>query len=134
MVANLGTLSLDSFDEDAKTQIIFLHEMCHHLTWELLTNNQYFQKLKFMCTSLRKQRPKNWPTKLADMEFYHSMWLDIQATEDCVELLRIYFMCRNNESACFECIKNKLNIQDDTACKKMFELLYEAILYKFPTW
>ena len=124
----------DTFDENEKTQIVFLHEMCHHLTWELLQNNGSFQELKKMCLSLRRQRPKNWATELPDTKFYYERWLNEQATEDCVELLRIYFMYRKNESECFECIKHKLNIPDDTACKKMFNLLAESVMYSFPTW
>ena len=35
----------DNFDEDTKTQIVFLHEMCHHLARELFNNLEDFKNL-----------------------------------------------------------------------------------------
>ena len=120
-------------DESQKTQLVFLHEMCHHLARELIENNEYFQKLFKICMSLRRECPQNWVSGLAGMNFYQSRWLNAQVTEDCVELLRIYFMCRKDESNCFECIKSKLHLRDDTACKTIFNLLSESVMYTFPT-
>ena len=42
-------------------------------------------------------------------------------------------MCRTDESQCFECIKNKLHLDDDPACKEVFYLLAESVMYAFPT-
>ena len=123
----------EDFDEDTKTQLIFLHEMCHHLARELYENSNDFKKLFQICTSLREHRPDDGVSKLGDMDFYHSKWVAAQATEDCVELLRIYFMYRNNESECFDSIKHKLHLSDDTACKTIFNLLSESVIYTFPT-
>lgn len=122
-----------SVDEDTKTQIVFLHEMCHHLARELLEGCWSFQKLFKICKNLREKCPQDWASKLADMNFYQSRWINDQATEDCVELLRIYFMYRKDESQCFESIKHKLHLSDDTACKTVFNLLSESVIYKFPT-
>ena len=124
----------DNVDEDTKTQLVFLHEMCHHLARELFENSNDFKKLFQICANLRTYRPSDGVSKLGDMNFYSSKWVATQATEDCVELLRIYFMCRTDESQCFECIKNKLHLDDDTACKEVFNLLAESVMYSFPTW
>lgn len=122
----------NNVSEDTKTQLVFLHEMCHHLAWELYDNNESFNKLFRICGNLRKKRPQNWVSGLADMNFYQSRWINTQATDDCVELLRIYFMCRENESQCFEYIKNKLQLNDDTASKTIFNLLAQSVNILFP--
>ena len=123
----------DSVDEDIKTQLVFLHEMCHHLAWEIFDSCQSFKELFNLCLSLRRQNPKNGASKLADMNFYQWKWITTQATEDCVELLRIYFMCREDESQCFDSIKHKLHLHDNETCKEIFNLLSESVVYKFPT-
>ena len=123
----------DNVDEDTKTQLVFLHEMCHHLARELFENSNDFKKLFQICAKLRSHRPNDGASKLGDMNFYSSKWAATQVTEDCVELLRIYFMCRTDESQCFECIKNKLHLDDDTACKEVFNLLAESVTYALPT-
>lgn len=123
----------NNIDEATKTQLVFLHEMCHHLAWELYDNNESFKKLFKICKSIREKHPKNWASKLADMDFYKSRWTNAQATDDCAELLRIYFMCRKDESQCFEVIKKNLHLEDDKTCKEVFNLLYESIIFCFPT-
>lgn len=124
----------DNMDEDTKTQLVFLHEMCHHIAWELENNCESFRKLFHTCKSLRENRPNDGISGLGDMSFYQTKWTNTQATEDCTELLRIYFMCRENESQYFECIKKKLHLSDDTACKTIFNLLSESVIYRFPWW
>jgi hypothetical protein len=121
----------DSVNESTKTQLVFLHEMCHHLAWEM-DNYESFRELFRICKNLRKKRSNDGLSGLGDMSFYKSKWINTQATEDCVELLRIYFMCRENESMCFEYIKHKLHLQDDTACRAIFNLLSESVMYCFP--
>ncbi len=124
----------DNVDEDTKTQLVFLHEMCHHLSYDLFYRCSYFQELFNICKSIRVNNPNNWASKLADMKFYQNMWIDTQATEDCAELLRIYFMCRKNESMCFEYIKSKLSNLDNSEVKRIFNLLAESVMFVFPTW
>lgn len=122
----------DSMDEDIKTQLVFLHEMCHHIARELEDNCESFRKLFHICRSLREKRPNDGISGLWDMSFYQAKWINTQATEDCTELLRIYFMCRNDKTMCYKYIKKRLHLNDETACITIFNLLEESVMQLFP--
>ncbi len=122
----------DSVDENTKTQLVFLHEMCHHIAWELGDNCESFRKIFHICKSLREKRPNDGISGLGDMSFYQTKWTNTQATEDCTELLRIYFMCRHDKTMCYKYIKKRLHLNDDTACITIFTLLTESVTQLLP--